>query len=102
MATVTAKKNLIEKLEAQSFKSAEDHRILYTHYSKIANRLRSESVEAEYTGDEWNAFGDDKVSDPEKYEQYLQTLAVAAAHKRQSDRKASEVRAERRSYGVAF
>lgn len=101
MATVTATNNLIEKIEAQSFKSAEDHRILYTHYSKLAARLRSESVEAEYTGDEWNAFGDDKVSDPEKYEQYLQTLAVAMGHKRQSERKASEVRADRRSYGVA-
>ena len=102
MASVTAKKNLIEKIEAQSFKSAEDHRILNTHYSKLAARLRKESTQPE-TGDAWDAFGEDVVTDTEKYAQFQEAAKLAEKHRRASTQKASAVRSDRReAYGVGF
>ena len=103
MATLTAKKNLIEKIEAQSFKSAEDHRILSSHYSKIATRLRLKSIKPEdFSGDDWDAFAEDEVTDPVMYAEYIRCAELAHSHRQTYLNKASEVRSERRSYGVAF
>lgn len=100
MASLTAKQNLISKIEAQSFKSAEDHRILASHYDKIATRLRSQSIQPA-TEDSWDALGDDVVTNEEIYAQFLEANKLAEKHRRASASKASAVCAERReAYGV--
>ena len=104
MASLTAKKNLIEKIEAQSFKSAEDHRILSTHYSKIATRLRLQSIKPEdVSGNDWDALAEDEVTDPEMYAEYIRCAELAHSHRQTYLQKASAVRSDRReAYGVGL
>lgn len=104
MATVTAKTTLIAKIEALVSKSAEDHRILSVHYSKIATRLRLQSIKPEdVSGDDWDALAEDEdeVTNPEMYAEYIRCAELAYSHRQTYLRKASAIRADRRDSGFS-
>jgi hypothetical protein len=56
----------------------------------------------DFSGDDWDAFAEDEVTDPVMYAEYIRCAELAHSHRQTYLNKASEIRAERRSYGVAF
>lgn len=91
MASVTATKpGLIDQLIAKTHKTAEDHRILAEHFTKLASRAFKQAYKLAPL-----PFDDDETVSEEAATEYREYANKRDFHKRAWKAKSAQVRAER-------